>query len=70
LPPKPLVAVLDVHVRPEEWRSAESRSRRERGCVPDGDIVIIEGDDGWRFDRGTGRIIWIDPEDAECPGGD
>jgi hypothetical protein len=63
----PLVAVLDVHVLREGWRSAEGRWGWERGCGPDGYNVIIEGDDGWRLNRSTGRIGRIDPDDADCP---
>jgi hypothetical protein len=65
LPPGPLMAVLDVLVLPEGWRSAEGRWG-ERGCGPDGDVVIIEGDVGWRLNRSAGRVETIDPDDARC----
>jgi hypothetical protein len=39
--------------------------RGERGCGPDGDVVIIEGDVGWRLNRSTGRIEPTDPDDAQ-----
>ena len=67
LPRHPLVAVLDVHVLREGWRTADGRRGWERGCDPDGYNVIIEGDDGWLLDRSTGRMVRIDPDDAECP---
>jgi hypothetical protein len=34
------------------------------GCGPDS--VVIDGDDGWRLNRTTGRIEPIDPDDAAC----
>jgi hypothetical protein len=56
------MAVLDVlvlHDGPPEL------GRFRQGCGPD--AVIIVGDNGWRFNRSTGRIGPIDPDDAECP---
>jgi hypothetical protein len=61
--PYPPMAVLDVVVLPGESRE-EAGPRISRACGPDGDDVIILGDDGWRLNRRTGRIGPFDLDDV------
>ncbi|MCA1843658.1 MAG: hypothetical protein LC792_10830 [Actinobacteria bacterium] len=71
----PLMAVLDVLVLPEPPPLPPLAVRRPplndagyyQGCLPDNDEALIVGDDGWRFNRSTGRIERIDRDDAVCP---
>jgi hypothetical protein len=64
--PYPPMAVLDVLVLPGEPRE-DARPPISRGCGPDGDVVIVLGEDGWRLNDSTGRIGPFDPDDL-CRG--
>jgi hypothetical protein len=64
--PYPPMAVLDVLVLPGA-PGEDARPPISRGCGPDGDMVIVLGDDGWRLNDSTGRIGPFDLDDL-CRG--